>query len=659
MKKSLIRLLAIASLLVLACGVLSGCFFFKFVKYDSSDGFDDPNDYEEPNYVFNVACTDELTTVTLDDVGYFGDTANVVYLKPYEYLYGETQTGISEYKDATPAVVGQYECGTEATFTVSRYDSNGYDSVYCKFYVVKDGDILAGPVYPTEIQPRYDHNEVVKVNGIKGIMFDLPYYHEVSRLGCEHMQFNMVASDMIVPLETVDEQTKEVTPIQYEEHLDENGKGYIVGPKGDRQYVEASVHNGKKYYFRTKVWQCDGRTYGETLDLYDSIVPRFTRENVKITFIVLVRMDLNQYAQPYYLTYEAARTSSTATYSAVNTSNPYGAEYWMAFMEFVASRYGCEDSAQDAKYGTVESFVMGNEIDQFSNWNCIVDINKHEALTLEDYCVEYERMLRVSNQAIKKIYSRDIALVPFTHFWMGCGGIYDYKPKELFDFLSLKTKREGNYDWGMAIHPYGADLVVADFWRNDVFRNVTGSLNTEKITWTNLEVLQLYLEQPLKLCNGNVRSVFVTEGGVTSSDSRKNDAQYARTKNQQAAGLAYAYYKSTQLSCIKALNYWRLRDHSVEGAYFGLVTEDGLYKPAYYVWKYIDTQYTWDVSAEYLKNIGWSDYVDGTLVSFGAGVTPGFTWHDAMGIRASGFDWDSHWDESKIVVRQIEGSPDF
>lgn len=665
MKKISIRILALISFIVLACGVFSGCFFFQSVEDNIDDGYDDPDDYVEPNYVFNVACSDNKTIVTLSDVGYYGDTASLVYLKPYEYLYGEGQTGIAEGKNASPTFIGQYQCGTEAEFTINRYNDDDYDTVYCKFYVVQGSNIIAGPVYPTQIQPSYTHDEVVKVNGIKGVMFDYStsgqgYFDQFDDLGCEHVQLNFMASDMIVPLEIVDEDTKEVTPIEYEEYLDGDGKGYIVGPHGGMQSVEAYWHNGTKYYFRSSPCTIDGRHYGHTLSHYDEIISLFTRKNVKVTLIVLMWPDLNQYGQPYYLTYEAVRKSNKAAYYAVNTSNPYGAEYWSAFMEFVAKRYGSEETIENARYGTVESYIMGNEIDQFSSWNAIVDLNVHEPLTLEDYCAEYERMLRISNQALKCAYSRNVPLVPLTHFWAASGAKHDYKPKEIFDHLSLKTRREGNYNWGLAIHPYGADLGVTNFWSNDLNnKGVTGSLNTEKITWTNLEVLQLYLEQPIKLCNGNVRDVYVTEGGVTSSDSRKNDAQYAKTKSQQAAGVAYAYYKSTQLSCIKTLNYWRMRDYRIENAYFGLMTEEGVFKPSYYVWKYVDTQYTWDVTAEYLKEIGWSDNVNGALVSFGAAVNPGFTWQDAMAIRASNFDWEARWDESKIIARYIDGELDF
>ena len=603
--------------------------------------------------MFNVACSKESTTVTLNDVGYFGDVANLVYLKPYEYLYGEREVGIAEETSATPIVIGEYDCGTAATFTINRYNEYDYDTVYCKFYLLQGSEILAGPIYPTEIQAAYDHEEVVKVNGIKGIMVDAPYYDEVSKLGCQHTQLNFLASDMIIPLETVDEATGVITPIQYEEYLDGDGKGYIttqINGKTVRQDVESYWHNGKKYYFRAKPTLINGVNHGHVLEYYDKLISRYTRENVKVTLIVLLWLDLDQYAEPYFLTHPAARTNRGSTYSAVNTANPYGAEYWSAFMEFVSRRYSQESTAEEAVYGTVESYIMGNEIDQFSQWNNIVDLNKHEALTMEDYSIEYERMLRISNQALKSAYSRNIPLVPFTQWWTDCGGKNDYKPKEIFDYLSLKTKSEGNYGWGLAIHPYGADLTRPDFWANDV-NIVTGSLNTPRITWTNLEVLQLYLEQPIKLYNGQTRDVFVTEGGVSTSS---NGTLTDQNKGQQSAGVAYLYYKCSQLPCIKTVNYWRLLDFPVEHAYFGLMTPAGNYKPAYYVWKFIDTQYTWDVSAPYLSYIGWVD----NGVSFGT-LTPGFDWQMAMRIRPSNFDWDIRWDTSKIIVRETDEIPSF
>ena len=658
MKKNLERIIALFLIIILGVGGLSGCVFFQAAEYDISDGYDDPDDYIEPEYDFTVACTHDKTTISLSDIGYYGDTAELVYLKPFDYLAGEEVFGLAEERNATPTVIGEYECETEQTYTIDRYNEEGYDTIYCKFFVVQGSRILAGPVYPTEIQPIYTHEEVVKTTGIKGIMCEDRYDPEVENLACEHTELNFVATGMFVPNEYVDEETGEITPIEYEEHLDENGKGYIYGPWkegiwANPQYVEAIESNGKKYYFRTQNWNVFA-----DIGAYDRLISAYTRDNVKVTIIILVALHREQRIQPYFLTYEEARDSDYSPYAAIDTSNEYGAGYWAAFMEFVARRYSQEDSIVDAQFGTVESYVPGNEVDSASAWYNIVNVNKHEKLNTEDFTIEYERMLRITNQSLKKVYSRNIALISLDHFWTATFSERDYAPKEMLDIIATKTNKEGNYNWGLAIHPYGFALSSPEFWNNDVGSGCTGSLNSTAITWTNLEVLQLYLEQRNKLYSGKVRDVYVTEGGVSSSDGEGEDKTlYNKTKNQQAAGVAYAYYKCTQLPCIKALNYYRLYDNLAERAYFGLLTQNGVRKPSYEVYKYVDTQWTWDVSNPYLEYIEWSRFENGSRVPYGKRIGNVHEYKDTMPLVLSMFDWDARWDESKIVTRYTDEIP--
>lgn len=645
MKSIFKRIPALFMSAVLGAALFPGCAFFQFKDY-TSDLFEE--EYVEPDYDFTVSCTETETTIVLGNVGYYGDTAELVYVKPYEYLSGESITGLSEDKNVNPTCIAEYECGTEATITIDRYDKNDYDTVYCKFYVVdEDSEILAGPIYASEIQPVYDHDEVVKVNGIKGVATGGETYNEVLDLGCEHVQLGMMLTGMIVPLETVDETTGEITPIEYEEHLDADGKGYIIGPYNEPQYVEAFWHNGKKFYFRTAAW----RGYSG-FDYWDYEISRYTRAGVKVTIILLMGMQLDQYIQPYFITYKEAR-HKPAGYYAVNTANEYGAEYWMAFTEFTARRYSQEDSAKDAVHGTVESYILSNEIDQCAQWNCMADYDKYARLDTEEYMEEYERMLHITNQSFKTIYSRNIALVPITHWWTSNGGGSDYNPKDIVDALCLMTRKRGNYNWGLAIHPYGCVLSAPSFWNSDLTPSygINGTFETKQITYMNLEVLQLYLEQDIKRCNGEVRDVYVTEGGVSSSNT-VDGVMTGNDKREQAAGIAYAYYKCTQLPCIKALNYYKLIDSPEENAYFGLMSPypNPVPKPSYYVYKDIDTENTWNATEPYLPQIQWTILENGSSVSHGYGIDVGFSWHDAMNIVKSEFDWDVHWDISKIIV---------
>ena len=647
MRKNLLRIFALLLVVILSCGV-AGCALFQFEEYDPGSNYDD--DYVEPDYDFTVTCTSDETTIVLGNVGTYGETANLVYLKPYQYLKGEQATSRTEETNATPIFVAEYDCGTEATLTISRYNAQDYDTVYCKFYVITDeGNILAGPIYPTDVEPIYKHDEIVRVNGIKGVTAGGGTFNEVEELGCEYVQLGVMTTGLIVPLELVDEQTGEITPIEYDTtHLED--EGYIVAvdapyPYNQPQYVEAFYHNGTTYYFRIKNWVSQSG-----LEWLDYEVATYTGMGVKTTVLLLMGKDMEQYVQPYFILYKEAR-HKPAGYYAVNTANRYGAEYWSALTEFLAMRY----SREDAKYGAVEAWVLGNEIDQSVHWNCLHDPDIHTRLSTEEYATEYERMMRITNQSFKKVYERNIALVPITHWWNGNGGGSDYNPRDIIDYFCSKTRSQGNYNWGLAIHPYGAILAVTPFWSNDVTSSfgLTGSWETTKeITWTNLEVLQLYLEQDLKRCNGEIREVYVTEGGVSSSSSVEGP-MVGEDKYQQVAGVAYAYYKATQLSCITALNYYKLIDSPEENAYFGLMTPypNPVPKPSYYVYKAVDTAQTWSETGKYLEYITWSILENGSLVPHGYGIDVGFDWQMAMRIIPSQFDWDAHWDESKIIIR--------
>ena len=661
MKKKLLRIISILLAVAICCGILAGCALFNFVEYDPGEGYDE--EVVEENTDFVVSCSLTETIIELHNIGYYGDKGKLVYAKPYEYIAGETEAGICENKNVAPTVVANYACGTEATITINRFtaadptDPNYYDTSYCKFFVLNDSNqILMGPIYPTSIESELNHEEVVQVEGKKGIFAD-NIDEEIVNLGAQHTEIDMLATGMIVPLEYVTKDEKgnvtEIIPIEYEEHLDGDGVGYIIAKNvptsyKTRQYVQAYWHNGTKYYFRTTSW----KNYGVSLTVYDAQLAKYTRFHTKVTVILLLQWVGDQYVQPYFLTYNTARAD--ANYCAINASNKYGAEYWAAYMEFMAYRYSHEETWEDAEYGTVETWVMGNEIDQSDSWNSLVDPRYQEMLDVDDYTIEQERMLRITNTSFKHVHQRVQPLVSFTQWWNASGGIYDYHPKDIFDYLSAKTKREGNYEWGIVAHPHGYCSGHIGFWTNDINSGVTGALNTPRITWTNLEVLQLYLEQPTKLCFGKVRDVYVTEGGISSG--QYDSARYSQ--EEQAAGVAYAYYKVTQIDCIKAMNYYRLKDHWLEitwGDYvFGLWDTSNRHKLAYDVYKYIDTQYSFQVSGQYLKYITWIKTENGNRIYMGTQYNNVASYHDTMQLVVSLFDWENTWDESKIIVRYID-----
>lgn len=611
-----------------------GCSLFDW-NTDIDDGFD-REEMIATEYDFTITASLDTITVSASSIGEYGNQAKLVALPPYQYLYTESIHGLSENTDSTPIEIETYACGTSAVITFDRY-ADEIDRTYYKYFFVDEANnVLAGPVYCTDIQPLYTHESPIVNKGIKGVTSEDRKDESVLDLGCTSTAINVLTENLVVPNEI--DKDGEWVQFHFNESIDSNGD-LLIESNGAYERVEKFAYNGKSYYMRLNTFE----------DL-DDLISWYTQRNVRVVLILLQRNIQNPYVQPNSMLYP--NTESSNTFVQVNTSNELGAGYWGAIMEFLARRYSQDEDAATSKHGIVESYVLGNEIDLSSDWNAIVPVD-HPPLELEDYVEEFERILRIGNIAIKKYSSNNKVLASITHHWSARGG--EYAPKDIVDSLTKKTIRQGNYDYGFAVHPYGANLAIPNFWSGDTYYwQMSGNLNTSKITWSNLEVLQLYLEQPSKLCNGEIRSVYLTEGGVSSGAATDTYADM-----EQCAGIAYAYYKATQLSCIKALIYFRLVDHPGDGTPFGLIRRDGTRKDSYNVYKYIDTQYTDTVSAPYLRLIEWSTKENGQSVAHGYDLGNVRSYYDTMAIFPSKFDWASHWDESKFILRRVDDMPDM
>jgi len=626
-KKSLRLLYLLLIFPLLSCFSLAGCSFIP-VDWNINDGFDNDN-YIPPDYSFNISATSNNIVIDAKNIGDYGEEAKIVALPIYEYLYDEETKGLAEETSATPIELASYECGTTKQFVFDRYFNETSDAIYYKYFVLSDSDeILAGPMFCTEIEPIFKHEVPIKPVNKKGITCEDIFDPVVTDLGCSYTEINFVIDAIIVPNERF--VNGKVVKINWEENTNTNGE-LTISAEGRSYVVDYLDYNGERYYFRLA-----------SFEYYDKLIKEFTDRDVIMTLILLLPNVLDQYIQPYFLKYP--NTEATTTFMQPNTSNKYGAGYWGALMEFLAKRYSSENS----EYGYVQAYILGNEIDGSFHYNAIVGPGQAAPL-LEDYMEEYEREMRISNQAIKKYHPNNQIYISLTHFWNS--SYEDYVAKEIVDYLTAKTLRQGNYDFGLTVHPYGVSLTKPEFWKGDLATNgFNGSLNSTYITWSNLEVLQLYLEQPSKLCNGKVRSVYITEGGVASSSSGELKEI---TKMQQAAGVAYLYYKATQLSCVKAVSYYRLLDNVGDGAYFGLLNGNWQKKPAYDVWKYIDTQYSFDVSMPYLKYIEWTTMDGWTSITHSV-ETDVTSYKDTMKLVESKFDWDTNWNEDLIMVRYID-----
>lgn len=673
MKKVLKFLSMIFLIPFMICFTFTGCDLVFNNNYNINDGFDEEV-YEEPEYTFDIAATEDQMVMTIKNVGSYGETASIQALLPDEYLPSESNTGLSDLRFNTPYFVDTYECGTEQEFTFNRevpYNTriggsvaeswstviepvNPYtDGIYLKYYIISDstGEILAGPKYCTEIEPVYKYDDPIPTTNIKGVMCEgsTAYIDYITDMGCSYVNLNMTTNGMFIANELVDESNGYRQPLDWVESVDANGIMSIHSNAINQTYnnVEYIDFNGQRFYFNV-----------DAFAVYDATIKAYNERNIKVTLVILNYSILYGRQYPFYMYYSGLLYATpVGPFIQPNTANTMGLNYWGAFLEFLGRRYSETTPDGALKHGFVEGFIMGNEVDFAQEWNAIVPAG-HAALSFEQYMEEYERYIRLSNQALKKYYAGHTPLVSITHNWTTSLEQREYCPKNILDYMASKSLKEGNYNWGIALHPYGASLPNPLYWRNDLSnqgeaRGINGSLNTGKITFTNIETLQLYLEQPTKLCNGKIRDVHITEGGVCGPT---DDSYDGLGEEYQAAGIAYAYYKVSQLSCIKSYQYYRLKDHWAEtaaGLYTGILggyyddINDTVKKKGYYVWKYIDTEYSFAVANDFIKYMTWS--LGGTSYGYGLhGVTD---WQGLMTILPSKFDWTTHWDVDKIITR--------
>lgn len=346
-----------------------------------------------------------------------------------------------------------------------------------------------------------------------------------------------------------------------------------------------------------------------------------------------------------------------------NTSNVYGMGYWTAAMEFFAERYS------GGEKGYVSTFVIGNEIDFSGNYFCI----HKDPQPLDVYLEEYARCLRLADLAVKKYNPDGDVCVTLTHSWVEksytTGWLdYSYAAKDILDKLNEKTKREGDYNWGITPHPYGYSLAATRIFEYDTkegrdkdHRMTADYATSAALTFTNLEILDLYLNREEMKFNGKARSVYLTESGISSSGYYGDSIETDRTtdaddetlcQNIQAAAIAATWYKVSQLDCIKVYSYYRMVDNPGEGVNFtpGLLKNGGAEKFSYELWKYIDTPLSFEISYPYLKYITYYDG-EGNFTTYNSGKFRSYL--DILNLFGTDYDF-SDFDYSKAMPVQLK-----
>ena len=569
--------------------------------------------YAAASGTMDISADNDQITINIGKTGKSG-SADIYRFDANHYYTKDSKKGLSSLTKGGEKL-GKYKCGKEQTVTIPRYAADGSDNLYSKYYLVKDKKVLAGPFYATQVAslrstPSFQHDS------IKGLCWQSGYdAAEAVDIGATNTVINMDLGTLLL----------------------KSGSGNAI----------TFESNGQTYYFN-----------GDYAAELDGLISQYSREGINVTMVVIGWADtVTSSTYPKELLY----TKDNRYTVGFNTANDKGRKYWTAAMEFLADRY-----SQNAEQGLVDYFVIGNEVDYAYDWY-LMQPNKNskgkvQRVALDKFMEEYARTLRLADLAVKKYNSEAKVAISLTHNWAeNCAEGYEdksgnihnnsYAPRDMLEWMFNNDRKRGNYDWAVCTHPYCIGThstipTVTDVTTEDPkWHPVTGNKDkTPWITWTNLELTQLYLEKSKARYGSSVRDVIITESIVAAPNKKEvSENAYKRGTYEQAASIAQFYYRAAHMDCVKRIAYFQMQDYSDNKNLFGLIEEDGTKRPSYYVWKYIDTDKSFDVTAPYLR------YIDGRADSY----------LDIMKTVRTDFNWDSRWNPARVMVKHTEDEPDL
>ncbi len=591
-----------------------------------------------------VSAHDDNIDVAIFNVGSTG-TANVLRYEANHYLEADPLKGVVG-KGSDGDVVGTYQCGSTQIIKAPRRSDSGHDYLYSKYYVEQNGTILAGPVYATNV----DAPNTAIINP------------KQSKKGASSTHSSTTATTPDIINDLGAGWTNVTIDLGALLVKNENADG---SPVDQSLYKNTTTFNfeGVDYHFKTN-----------RLERYDKIIKNYNKYGINVQVILLCYKEWGNWkSYPQALSYVGEEgfppTGDFWSGEAIgyNTSTQIGEKYFLAVVEFFAQRY-----SQNAEQGLVHNFVIGNEIDWAFAWQHIASWHYdsdgkvvYETLSLDTYMEEISRNLRLANLAVKKHNSNLTVSVSFTNEWAESSCVtskfneynygYDsYAPKDQLDWLFTHEKVRGDYDWGLSLHPYIYNAINGtDVLNQELEGERSGYMNSDymtsgHLTIGNLEIVQKYLENSIAKFNGQLRCVRLTEFSISAGTNSQQE------QNEQAGYLAWAYYRAALLPCIQSVEYWPTINYKIPAdstSHTGLLGDDAQTKrKAYELWKYIDTNRSFEYSSKYLPYLSYTK--DGVKHSLDDGNVTSYK--DFLNIDSGNYNWDKVWNTWSITPMRAD-----
>lgn len=290
------------------------------------------------------------------------------------------------------------------------------------------------------------------------------------------------------------------------------------------------------YLHQGKTWKFSA----EAVQEWDEIIRKLTERDIVVSGILLVSKN-----QPDLLHPEFERAG---IYSMPNLTTRAASDTYRAVVSFLAERY----SRPNKEYGWITHWIVFNEVDYGWVWT-----NMGEQ-PMSVYMDAYHKAMRLTWIEAAQFNPTAEVFISLTHNWDYAPNdpFRTYPPRHQLDRLARYSEVKGDFNWGVAYHPYPQSLLRPRTWEDTV---PTASFDTRYITIKNIEVLDAYMRQDHFLYQDEPRTVLLSEQGYHTPDY--SEESFA----DKAAAIAYTWQKITPLETIETYHYHRWVDHPLEG----------------------------------------------------------------------------------------------
>lgn len=222
-----------------------------------------------------------------------------------------------------------------------------------------------------------------------------------------------------------------------------------------------------------------------------------------------------------------------------------GVTAYSAALEYLAQRYLRGEGPR------IHHWILHNEVDAGLVWT-----NAGKKL-LDEFLDLYAKSLRVAHLTARQYDAHSRVFASVTHSWTRPEEPRFYAGRDVLDGLVARSKAGGDFDWGVAQHPYPQSLFAPETWRDE---EAIDSPDSPLVTFKNLGVLVDWARDPTNRFHGEtVRDLYLTEQGFNSRDYSDRELEL------QAAGLAYAWKQLVKHPEVKAMHYHNWIDNRHEG----------------------------------------------------------------------------------------------